>query len=98
IGSIAVLTSVSPVMAVALVVAAAILGAVIVRLAAAGRRLHREYAAEAAAVDGELVDVINNMPVVRAFGATLRERERFTGSVRREMTARGRSLRYLEGL
>ena len=44
----------------------------------AGRRkLHHAYAADAAAVDGELVDVINNMPLVRAFGATLRERERF---------------------
>jgi ATP-binding cassette, subfamily B, bacterial len=96
--SVAVLTSVSPVMALALVGAAVVLGAVILRLAASGRRLHRAYAADAATVDGELVDVISNMPVVRAFGATLRERERFAGSVRREMAARGRSLRHLEKL
>ena len=44
------------------------------------------------------MDVINNMPLVRAFGATLRERERFAQSVQREMSARGRSLRYLEKL
>ncbi len=98
IGSIAVLASVSPVMALALVSIALVLGAVIVRLAAGGRRLHRAYAADAASVDGELVDVINNMPLVRAFGASLRERSRFAGSVQREMTARGRSLRYLEKL
>ena len=98
IGSITVLCSVSPVMALALIVAALILGFIILRLAAAGRRFHREYAADAAAVDGELVDVINNMPLVRAFGATLRERERFAQSVQREMTTRGRSLRYLEKL
>ena len=49
-------------------------------------------------MDGELVDVINNMPLVRAFGATLRERSRFAESVQRERAARGRSLRYLEKL
>ncbi|MBV8402120.1 MAG: ABC transporter ATP-binding protein [Acetobacteraceae bacterium] len=96
--SILALTSVSPMMAAALVVAAVILGFIILRVAAAGRRLHQSYAGAAAAVDGELVDVINNMPVVRAFGATMRERERFAGSVRREMAARGHSLRYLERL
>jgi len=42
--------------------------------------------------------VLNNMPLVRAFGATLRERERFSRRVDSEMTARGRSLRYLERL
>jgi ATP-binding cassette subfamily B protein len=98
LGSIAVLCSISPVMGLVLVSIAVFLGAVIVRLAAAGRRLHHAYAADAAAVDGELVDIINNMPLVRAFGATLRERERFGARVRREMEARGRSLRYLEKL
>ena len=44
------------------------------------------------------MDVINNMPLVRAFGATLRERERFAGRVESEMQARGQSLRYLERL
>ncbi|MBV9655057.1 MAG: ABC transporter ATP-binding protein [Acetobacteraceae bacterium] len=98
VGSIAVLASVSPMMALVLVSVAAVLGFTILRLAAAGRRLHHAYAAGAASVDGELVDVINNMPLVRAFGATLRERNRFAGSVQREMTARGQSLRYLEKL
>ena len=49
-------------------------------------------------MDGELVDVINNMPLVRAFGATLRERQRFSDRVEQETSTRGRSLRYLEKL
>ena len=36
-------------------------------LAAAGKPLHDDFADKAAAVDGEMVDVINNMPLVRAF-------------------------------
>jgi ATP-binding cassette subfamily B protein len=96
--SIVMLAFVDPIMALCLVVASGTLSFVLVRLAAAGRPLHHEYASNAAAVDGELVDVINNMPLVRAFGATLRERERFAQRVGHEMAARGRSLRYLERL
>ena len=42
---------------------------ILLRWAARGRPLHQEYASSAAAVDGELVDVINNISVVRAFSA-----------------------------
>ena len=59
----------------------------------AGR--HRDYAKKAAAVDGELVDVIGNFGVVRAFGATFREQSRI-GDMETEMAARRRSLYYLE--
>ena len=96
--SIGMLASVSPVMALVLIGIAAALAVILTRMAAGGRPLHHQYAADAAAVDGELVDVINNMPLVRAFGASLRERERFSARVDREMQARGRSLRYLERL
>jgi ATP-binding cassette subfamily B protein len=96
--SIAMLAWVNLVMALVLVCISACLAVVIVRFAARGRPLHHAYAAEAAAVDGELVDIINNMPVVRAFGATLRERERFSRRLDQEMATRGRSLRYLEKL
>jgi len=96
--SIAILATVSPIMALCLVVASSVLAVVLVRLASAGRPLHHAYAHNAATVDGELVDVINNMPLVRAFGATIRERERFAQRVGNEMEARGRSLRYLERL
>ena len=97
-GSIAVMLTVSPLMALALVVVSGLLAYGLSRLAERGRPLHHKYAADAAAVDGELVDVINNMPLVRAFGATMRERQRFSDRVEQEMTARGRSLRYLEKL
>jgi ATP-binding cassette subfamily B protein len=68
------------------------------RLAAAGKPLHDDFADKAAAVDGEMVDVINNMPLVRAFCGLSFEHNRFDATVSRELTARGRSLRYLEKL
>ena len=60
--------------------------------------LHDDFANKAAAVDGEMVDVINNMPLVRAFCGFSCEHGRFDATVSRELTARGRSLRYLEKL
>ena len=68
------------------------------RLAAAGKPLHHEFADKAAAVDGEMVDVIGNMPLVRAFCGLGREHGRFDATVDRELTARRRSLLYLEKL
>ena len=61
IGAIVVLASVSlPVTAGLMLVALAMVLA-IYRLAAAARPLHRVFAEKAAAVDGELVDIIGNM-------------------------------------
>jgi ATP-binding cassette subfamily B protein len=71
---------------------------VMFRLAAAGRPLHHDFADRAAAVDGEMVDIIANMPLVRAFHGFRRERRRFRQTVDREMTARRASLVYLEKL
>jgi ATP-binding cassette subfamily B protein len=68
------------------------------RLAAAGRPLHHEFASKAAAVDGEMVDVIGHMPLVRALGGLFREHMRFDGTIAAEMLARKRSSRYLEKL
>jgi ATP-binding cassette, subfamily B, bacterial len=68
------------------------------RLAAAGRPLHDDFADKAAVVDGEMVDVISNLPLVRAFCGLTHEHERFDATVQREITARRRSLRYLEKL
>ena len=56
--------------------------------AATALPLHRDFAQQAAAVDGELVDVVGNFGVVRAFGATLREQRRIAGTLRSEMAAR----------
>ena len=75
-----------------------ILVAIMFRLAAAGGPLHLDFADRAAAVDGEMVDIIGNMPLVRAFHGFRREWSRFGETVDREMTARRRSLIYLEKL
>ena len=96
--SISILATVDPTMAAVLVVSSGGLAVLLAKLASGGGALHHAYARNAAAVDGELVDVINNMPLVRAFGATLRERERFGKRIEDEMAARGQSLRYLERL
>jgi ATP-binding cassette subfamily B protein len=85
-------------LALGLVVLSVAMSLLLFRLAAAGRVLHHAYAADAARVDGELLDVINNMPLVRAFGAGRRERLRFSRRLRGEMATRTRSLRYLEKL
>ncbi len=73
-----------------------VLGAVVFQLARAGSDRHHDYAEKAAAVDGELVDVIGNFNVVRAFGATFREQQRIGASMEGEMASRRRSLYYLE--
>ena len=73
-----------------------VLGAIVFQLARAGSDRHRDYAEKAAAVDGELVDVIGNFNVVRAFGATFREQQRIGASMEGEMASRRRSLYYLE--
>ena len=96
LGSIALIATVSVPMAAGLAVLAAILVIAMFRLAAAGMPLHHAFADRAAAVDGEMVDVIGNMPLVRAFGGLAHEFRRFGATVTREMQARRRSLLYLE--
>jgi len=98
VAAIALITTVSPLMAGGLIVVAGAMVAAMFHLAAAGRPLHDDFANKAAAVDGEMVDVINNMPLVRAFCGLRFEHDRFDATVNRELTARGRSLRYLEKL
>ena len=77
VGAIAFVLTVSGPMAAVLVVVAVIVVVAMFRLAAAGKPLHHDFADKAAAVDGEMVDVIGNMPVVRAFGGIMREHKRF---------------------
>src|SRR2546430_15418553 len=67
-------------------------------LAAAGRQRHHEFAHRAAAVDGEMVDVVGNLPLVWSFCGLGREHSRLDTTIDREMTARRRSLLYLEKL
>ena len=98
LGAIIVVLTVSPAMAGVLVVIATILIVALFHLANAGKPLHHNFADKAAAVDGEMVDVIANMPLVRAFCGLGREHSRFDETVGHEMKARQRSLFYLERL
>jgi ATP-binding cassette subfamily B protein len=96
--AIVLIGTVSPLMSGGMIVVAGAMVVAMFHLAAAGKPLHDEFADKAAAVDGEMVDVINNMPLVRAFCGLRLEHDRFDKTVNRELTARGRSLRYLEKL
>jgi ATP-binding cassette subfamily B protein len=98
VGAIAFLTTVSVQMAAVLIVVAAVVMTAMFRFAAAGRPLHHDFARKAAAVDGEMVDVIGNMALVKAFSGLAREHSRFDRTVAEEMNARRRSLLYLEKL
>jgi ATP-binding cassette subfamily B protein len=98
VGAIAFVTTISVPMALTLSAIGGVVVIAMFRLAAAGKPLHHAFADRAAAVDGEMVDVIGNMPLVRAFCGLRREHQRFDRTVRREMTARQRSLLYLERL
>ena len=98
VAAIALIGTVSLPMSAGLIVIAGAMVIGMFRLAAAGKPLHDDFADKAAAVDGEMVDVINNMPLVRAFCGLSFEHDRFDATVNRELTARGRSLRYLEKL
>ena len=98
ISAIVLIGTVSLKMSAGLIVIAGAMVLAMFHLAAAGRPLHDDFANKAAAVDGEMVDVINNMPLVRAFCGLSFEHDRFDATVGRELTARGRSLRYLEKL
>jgi len=98
IAAIALIGTVSLPMAAGLAVVAGGVVVMMFRMAAAGKALHDDFADKAAAVDGEMVDVINNMPLVRAFCGLGFEHARFDATVDKELNARGRSLRYLEKL
>src|SRR5262249_28229105 len=98
VAAIALVLTISLPMAATLAVIAGIMVLIMFRLAAAGRPLHHDFARKAAAVDGEMIDVVNNMSLVRAFGGFVREHRRFDATINREMAARRRSLFYLEKL
>jgi ATP-binding cassette subfamily B protein len=73
-----------------------ILAVVIRRLAARGHHLHAAFAGRAADVSGQLSDILNNINLVRTFGAVGREHQRLSGEIAREMSAQKESLRSLE--
>jgi ATP-binding cassette subfamily B protein len=98
LGAIAFLAFVSLPMTIGVMAVALVLVFVLFRVAANGRPLHMAFADRAALVDGEMVDVISNLPLVRAFCGLRREHRRFDSVVDGELTTRRRSLLYLEKL
>ncbi|HEY6257172.1 MAG TPA: ABC transporter ATP-binding protein [Xanthobacteraceae bacterium] len=98
IAAIAFVLTISVPMAAGLALVGGVMVVAMFHLAAAGRPLHHDFADKTAAVDGEMVDVVSNMQLVRAFCGVSREHRRFDATIDRELTARRRSLRYLEKL
>lgn len=96
--AVALIATVSLPMAAGLAVVSALMVILMFRMAAAGRPLHHDFASKAAAIDGEMVDVIGNMSLVNAFGGKIREHHRFDWIIDLELHARRRSLLYLEKL
>ncbi|WP_370636677.1 ABC transporter ATP-binding protein [Komagataeibacter sp. FNDCF1] len=96
--AIATLGTVSPLMVVVLVGMTMLLGLGIYRLAGKGQGLHLAYAAEAAEVDGEMLDVMQNLPLVRAYGMIGAEHGRMRARIGGETALHTRSLRYMEKL
>lgn len=96
--SVTLMLSVSWLMGGVTVVMAAALCLLMFRLAVRGRALHGDYAAAAAGLEGETLDVMGNIALVRAFGMRTQERQRFNTLAGKEMGERLRSLRYMEKL
>src|SRR5437868_3044232 len=65
VSAIALIGTVSLPMSLGMIMIAGTMVVAMFHLAAAGKPLHDDFANKAAAVDGEMVDVINNMPLVR---------------------------------
>ena len=98
LSAITLMFSVNLPMAGVLAATAGIIVVTMFRMAVAGEPLHHQYAHRAASVDGEMIDVIGNMPIVLSFCGVKREHRRFDRTIGRELVARQRSLFYLERL
>jgi ATP-binding cassette subfamily B protein len=96
--SILFLATVSIPMALSLAAIVVCVVLVMFRWAAGGTPLHYAYARDAASVDGEMIDVVSNIALVKAFGRLRGEHLRLAGVVSREMRSRKGSLYFLERL
>lgn len=96
LGSIFVLGTINWHLTAVLLVIVGVLGTTIGWMAAHGSHLHQSFAGHAAHVSGDLTDVVSNIGLVRAFGATRREHERLSSKIQDEMQAQRASLRSLE--
>ncbi len=98
LGAVAYLASVSWPVTAGLALFSGFLVFALFKYASRGWPIHQSYAHKAASVDGEMTDIVSNMPLVRAFGGFHRERARLANALGLELTARRKSLRYIEML
>ena len=96
--SIGLLATIQWKMTAVLVIAVSIMSWGIARLALRGSHLHQRFAHRAATVNGNLADILSNIGVVRAFGATKYEWQRLSRTIGEEIEAQRGSLRALERL
>lgn len=96
VGSILYVSTVSSLMSGVLLCGFIIVFCIMLFTAMRGRHLHHEYAKKAAIIDGEVVDVINNITLVRVFDMFKHEVKRFHQVLSNEMKSRLDSLIYIE--
>jgi ATP-binding cassette subfamily B protein len=96
IGAIIVLATVGTEMALALVACVVLVAVIITYFGIRGRGKHQRFAAQAASVGGELVDLVSNVWTIKAFSARALERERLDLKIQAEAQAQRRSWLYLE--
>lgn len=96
VGAVIVLYLVHWQMSWALVGFVAVVAALIISFGIRGRTKHQRFAAQAARVGGELVDVVSNVWTIKAFSARDRESQRLAEEIGVEARAQRRSWMYLE--
>lgn len=96
LGAVIVLFTVDTRMAWALIFFVAVVAALITAFGIRGRSKHQRFAAQAARVGGELVDVVSNVWTIKAFSARDRESQRLAEEIGLEAHAQRRSWMYLE--
>jgi ATP-binding cassette subfamily B protein len=96
--AITVLLTVQWQIAAALAVAVGVVGVTLFHFGRRGQPLHQAYADRFSATGGELVDLVSNSWVVKAFSTIARERTRLATQLGAEATAQRKSLIYLEAL
>ncbi len=82
--------------AAALTAAVCLIAAALIHFGRRGQPLHQAYADHFSATGGELVDLVSNAWVVKAFSTVTRERTRLARQLGEEAVAQRKSLIYLE--
>lgn len=96
LGALVVFATVDWHMTAVMATSVALITAGLIRFGKRGRPYHRDYAAQANAVGGELIDIISNMWTVKAFSARSRESSRLSELFHREARAQRKSWMYTE--